>query len=790
VSLWRPKILIKNGQPANVAMFVSSVARVPVRRLIPVCLVLPAFFLLACAPAGDKNTTSAAVPTAVPAYSGSDTCIQCHESEASLWSDSHHALAMSHATPESVLGDFSGVEFQHFDTTSTFFQRNEEYWVRTDNAEGELQEFPVAYTFGFKPLQQYLIEFPGGRLQTLPIAWDDRESEEGGQRWFHIYPDEAITSDDQLHWTGREQNWNYMCAECHSTNLAKNYDLASDSYATTWSEINVGCEACHGPASNHVAQAESGQFNSRFGLATDLDDTGRAVWEMNVETGIAVRSELRMRPPLQPEACGRCHSRRSVTSEDYTYGHSLLDTHSPALLDERLYFPDGQIREEVYVYGSFLQSRMYQAGVSCSDCHEPHSGRLRTGSEPNDICATCHLPTRFANSGHHNHPEETVGCVDCHMPSRDFMVIDGRRDHSFRLPRPDLTIATGSPNACNQCHVDESADWALTAVQDWYGEAANDHYGFAIHAAQTGAENGNELLIRTITDISTPGIARGTALSIFQPPYSQQVGSIIQTSLADADPFVRIGALRALSRLQPEWQVRLGAPLLTDSLQMVRIETARILSPHREAISGQYGLAFTAAEHELTDAMNATGERPETRAMLANIHADAGDFVSAERELQTALRLEPRAVGARVNLADLYRRLNRDDEAEVLLRDGFGSGPGDATLHHSLGLLLVRQGQQEEGLSELRRAVDMQGDSARYLYVYAVALNSLGQLDAAINLLSSGGDRFPADFDVHWALATMLRDRGDHAEAIKVAENLARRFPGIQPVQDLLDSLQ
>ena len=203
-----------------------------------------------------------------------------------------------------------------------------------------------------------------------------------------------------------------MCAECHSTNLVKNYDLDSDTYDTTWSEINVGCEACHGPASNHILQAQAGQFDSRFGLVTDLDDSGRAVWEMNIETGVAARSEIRMRPPIQPEACGRCHSRRSVITADYVFGRSLLDTHSPVLLDDRLYFPDGQIREEVYVYGSFLQSRMYQAGVSCSDCHEPHSGRLRTGSNPNDVCATCHLPSRFATADHHNHLEATVGCVD------------------------------------------------------------------------------------------------------------------------------------------------------------------------------------------------------------------------------------------------------------------------------------------------------------------------------------------------------------------------------------------
>jgi len=453
-------------------MFVSSIARAPVRRIIPVVLALASLILAGC---DQKRDQSVSVVDTPAEFAGSTACNQCHQEEADLWRVSHHAQAMDHATAATVLGDFSDVEFQQFDTTSTFFQRDGGFYVRTDNADGELQDFPIAYTFGVEPLQQYLIEFPGGRLQTLPIAWDSRASEEGGQRWFHIYPDEPITSEDVLHWTGREQNWNYMCAECHSTELVKNYELSSDSFDTTWFEINVGCEACHGPASNHIAQAESGAFSSSHGLLASLDDAGRAVWEMNAETGIAVRSEIRMRTPVQPESCGRCHSRRSVVTTEYEFGKPLLDTHTLSLLDDILYFPDGQIRGEVYVYGSFLQSRMYQAGVSCTDCHEPHSGRLRTGSNPNDICATCHLPTRFADSDHHKHQVESVGCVDCHMPSRDYMVVDGRRDHSFRIPRPDLTVATDSPNACNGCHTDETADWAAAAAENWFGQQSQDH---------------------------------------------------------------------------------------------------------------------------------------------------------------------------------------------------------------------------------------------------------------------------------------------------------------------------
>jgi len=350
--------------------------------------------LFACGePASNKAPDAASKALPESTYVGKKACAQCHADESAAWQNSHHDLAMQHASAQTVLGNFDSSTFEKDGITSRFFMRDGSHWVETDNASGDLQEFEIAYAFGVTPLQQYLIEFEDGRLQTLPIAWDVQ-----GKRWFHLYPDETIPHTDVLHWTGREQNWNYMCAECHSTNLNVNYDQETDTFATSWSEMNVACEGCHGPASIHVAEAHSGDFSGRKGLQVDLDDHGRAVWQMNADTGIAERSELAMRQSKQPQACGRCHSRRGAISAEYEYGVPLAETHRPSLLNAPLYFDDGQIREEVYVYGSFLQSRMYQAGVTCSDCHNPHSLQLVTGSEPSDVCTQCHLPSKFATS--------------------------------------------------------------------------------------------------------------------------------------------------------------------------------------------------------------------------------------------------------------------------------------------------------------------------------------------------------------------------------------------------------
>ena len=408
---------------------------------------------------GSESTPGAASLKVPLEFVGGVSCAECHPKETELWRGSHHDLAMQEATPETVLGDFSGVEHEYFGVTSTFFRRGDEFFVRTDGPDGGLVEHRIAYAFGVEPLQQYLIEFPDGRLQALSICWDTRPEAAGGGRWFHLYPDEAVTYEHPLHWTGPQQNWNFMCAECHSTGLEKNYDIADNSYSTTWSEIDVSCEACHGPGSRHVAWARSTAADKPIGdepvhqedleLAVTLKDLDGGSWGVDPATLTPSRSVPRS-SWTQLETCGRCHSRRVVIDPDYTHGRPLVDTHQPALLEGRLYHADGQILDEVYVYGSFLQSKMHREGVTCGDCHDPHSAELILG-DADLTCARCHAPARFDTPEHHFHPVGSPGasCVECHMPSRNYMVVDPRRDHSFRIPRPGLSSEVGAPDACS-----------------------------------------------------------------------------------------------------------------------------------------------------------------------------------------------------------------------------------------------------------------------------------------------------------------------------------------------------
>ena len=722
--------------------------------------------------------------TTAPQFVGSDVCADCHADQYADWNDSHHDLAMQVADEATVLGDFEQSSFEYFGSTTEFFRENGKFVVRTANANGDSEDYVVTHTFGVAPLQQYLVEFPGGRLQSVPFAWDSRPAADGGQRWFHVYGDEYIAPGDELHWTGRQQNWNYMCAECHSTNLQVNYEQDTDTFATTWSEINVGCEGCHGPASSHVADAQRGNLSGRKGLRVDLDDHGRAVWQMNVQTGIAERSELAMRQSKQPEACGRCHSRRGLISAEYEYGAPLADTHRPALLNSPLYFDDGQIRDEVYVYGSFIQSRMYQAGVTCSDCHNPHSLQLVTGPEPSDVCAQCHLPSKFATTEHHQHAPAEVVCVDCHMPARDYMQVDPRRDHSFRVPRPDLSVSSNAPNACGSCHADRDADWLAAAANNWWGDT-EPHFATVFAAARNGA--GNSGLNSVVADSALPGIVRATALTYMSGPVTESETASIESGLRDPDPLLRMAAIGSAQMLPPETQLQLLAPLLKDRVRSVRIEAARILAPLYEYISMNAG--FTAAADEYRAAQAAVASRPEAHVALGDFESSMGNPDKAIEHYSFALAMDPKYAYSRLNYADALRRFGDESAAEKILRDGLAIDSANADLRHSLGLLLVRTERSDEGLTELRRATELAPENARFAYVAGIALHSLGQTDNALRLLTDAHERFAGDFDIAWALATMLRDNGETARAREIVSELAARRPDDANVLALLASL-
>ena len=729
-------------------------------------------------------------------FVGAAACAGCHADQTKSWAGSHHAQAMQKATPTTVLGDFNGASLDHHGVTTTFSRNGDAFMVRTEGPDGALHDYEIAYTFGVYPLQQYLIAFPGGRYQALGVAWDSRPKGQGGQRWMHLYPNETLAPGSPLHWTGRDQTWNYQCAACHSTDLKKNYDLAANAYATSWSDVNVSCEACHGPGSRHVDWAKAKAAGSTAddphqGLTIWLEAPAKDVWRMNPATGIAERTT----PPNAQEldVCAPCHARRKIVAKDAPVGTPFLDANLPALLEAGLYHADGQIDGEVFEYGSFMQSRMHHAGVTCSDCHQPHSLALR--AEGNALCAQCHLPAKFDVAAHTHHEPGGAGaqCVNCHMPAKTYMIVHDRRDHSLRVPRPDLTLSIGTPNACAACHADKGPEWAARMVAEWFpgGRQTQGHYGLALNAGRTGAADAEQRLDQLIADAAQPAIARASALALLGPYATPQSRAAIEAALKDPDPLVRAAAPRALPAAPPPAMVQAFAPLLSDPVRAVRVEAARALAgADQRAMTSDQQTAMAAAYLELVDAEMTDADRPEAHLNLGLVDMRRGQGAEAEAEYQTALRLDPAFVPALVNLADLDRARGADDAGADLLRKAVALEPDNADAHHSLGLALVRQKNYAGALAELRKASELAPDSARYAYVYAIALNTTGVHQRAMELLEETHRRHPTDRDILLALVSIARENGDGAAALLHARELAALYPADTQLRLLVRQLE
>jgi len=734
-------------------------------------------------------------PTVDAKFMGSADCATCHERENSLWRGSRHQLAMQAATDSTVLGNFKNATFNNDGIISTFFRRNSKFMVRTDGPDGAIHDYEIKDTFGISPLQQYLIAMPDGRLQALGIAWDSRPRERGGQHWFFLYPGQKISPPNPLHWTSIDQTWNYMCADCHSTNLRKNYDLRTRSYATTYAEIDVACEACHGPGSNHVSWARKRgdwrTFDSNHGLIIALDEREGVSWPADSGGDTIQRSRPR-ESEREIQMCARCHSRRAEIYEDYVHGQGVDDDYRVALLDQDLYFPDGQIKGEVYEYGSFIQSRMFHAGVTCSDCHEPHSLKLR--ADGNNVCLQCHSVPKYDSPKHHFHEMGSRGaqCVECHMPTRTYMVVDSRRDHSLRIPRPDLSVKLDTPNACSNCHKDKSSQWAADSLDKWYGRkpVGYQHFADALYSGIQQAPGARQSLTDLLADRDQPAIARATALSMLSTVALSPTEAAVRAGITDASPLVRRAAVRASSNSDPAAAASILAPLLSDPVRAVRIETAEaIAGTPAEPLPSNIARSLNRATDEYIAAQELNADRPEAHMNLGLLYAREKHLARAEAELKTALSLDPRFAPAAVNLADLYRTQNRDSEGEQILKDAINRSPNDGSLQHALGLLMVRRKQGQKALALLAAAAQLDPANARYVYVYAIALSDAGQIAAAIKTLQSNLSRYPYDRDSLSALVGFCDQIGKSDEALTYAQRMYQLDPEDPEVRRMLKTL-
>lgn len=699
------------------------------------------------------------------------SCGQCHQKQQQLWMGSHHEQAMQKASVDTVSGDFNEATFNHHGEVTRFYKKKNKYFINTASPDGSMQDYEVKYTFGVQPLQQYLIELPGGRLQAFTIAWDQQQ-----KKWFHLHPEKKMTPQDPLHWSKQFYNWNANCAACHSTNLQKNYDPKNKTYHTSWSEMNVGCQACHGPGKQHELWA-------RAKLAGKVKNKGLLEGEKHQSA----------------ERCASCHSRRHAVSVNGSHGETFFDHFIPALLRHDLYHPDGQIKEEVFVYGSFVQSKMYRAGVTCLDCHKPHSLKLRqTG---NGLCMQCHnqnVNKRFSGlkqanyntPDHYHHKPGSAGaqCVNCHMPEQVYMQIDGRRDHSFPIPRPDLTEKIGVPNACNQCHTDKSAAWANDHIQRWFGKKRYaQHFGEIFTKARRGQRDVEDELIHLSQDKGQANIVRATAIQLLaRYPHPQSVSARI-AALENKSVLIRESAVRSLTSLPGKQRITHLAPLLKDPSRAVRAEVASLLA---DVPTTLLPVQYSHALQEYASLQKANLDLPSSYFNLGNLYQKQGKHIKAVESYQHAIALDASFYPAQQNLASLLTALDRKEEAGDVLRDAIKNNKEQGELYYSLGLLYAEQDKMHDARFALAKAAALLPRNARVQYNYALALQHRGDLTSASHAFSNAHVLNPSDPDIIYALVVLHLHRKEWVQALKFAEKLHEMFPESEKIKKLIDKLQ
>ncbi|WDY56114.1 tetratricopeptide repeat protein [Pseudomonas sp. PSKL.D1] len=701
-------------------------------------------------------------------YADAGSCLGCHAQQASQWQHSDHAWALREPTAANVLGNFDNAQFDEAGVKARFFRKGDGYYVNIEGEDGKPADFRVLYTFGFEPLQQYLVALSRGRLQALTVAWDSRPAAQGGQRWFSLYPGQRFAPGDALHWTGRYQNWNAMCADCHSTALAKNYDDKKDSFASTWQEQNVGCQGCHGPGQAHVDWAkEHPGASPAQGLAVDFKALGSKG---------------------QVEQCAYCHSRRQGLGTGQLPGHPQLDQSLPATLRTGLYHDAGQIDGEVYEFGSFSQSKMYAAGVACTDCHNPHTTKVRI--EGNGLCVQCHNTqpntARFAglqakdydSPAHHHHTAGSPGaqCVNCHMPTKNYMVVDPRRDHSIRIPRPDL--ADTGPDACTTCHQGQKPAWAASAIDSWFANPKRPaHYGQAFHAVREDPSTTLSRLGYVLADKSNPAIVRATAADQLAD-IGPAATSNLRWALQDKDAVVRAYAVGGFTSLPAEQRLQPLLPLLEDPTRAVRDEAVRALA---DVPPAQLPTTFAPLLAEYEQRLRSNADLPGGRLNLAVLLQRQGRDEQAMAEYRQALKMDPYFVPARVNLVTLASSAQHFDDAERLLRDGVAlekmPEADHGNLAYMLALLLVERSKPDEAVGWMEQAAVALPGNSRIRYNQGLLLSRMNRRDEALAALRSGLEQAPENADLLYTLIYLHALEGERDQALPYVQRMREVAP-------------
>ena len=660
--------------------------------------------------------------------SEANLCGDCHQEQLHQWLASDHSNAMAVASESTVLGDFKDTTFYHFNQKATFYKEGKKFIVEFQEDKTEPRVYEVSYVFGHFPLQEYLIKTEQGKMQVFPFAWDSRDKSNGGQRWYPIYPNEEVARQDRLHWLQPLQNWNGMCADCHSSGLKRNYDREKDTFNTVWNEINVSCQSCHGHVDdNHYA----GNRSSHTALAEcEQQDIGN--WLLGKDKKIATW-EGPKRDNSFMERCFACHSLRTPLTDGITPSEPFLSQFKPALLTTPQYHVDGQIQDEVYVYGSFLQSKMFKAGVNCNDCHNPHT--LKVKVEGNGLCLQCHKASEYDEVKHHHHEPDSQGsqCVNCHMSTNTYMGVDKRRDHSFNVPVPHLTKKFGTPNACNSCHDDKGPQWAQANIENWHGSSAPSHPAKMQYMLLL---SGGTLTLNSHLSLTKnkalPDIKRATVVSLLPASVQTLTYKYAKMLTNDESPLVRLAFADISFLVDKHRRIQLLKTLLADEYKAIRVTAAEQL-----IASGELALISPNVLDELYEASRQNLWRGEGNLNASLIQANQGNFEKAKDFLEAGISRDPFFEPNYINLAYLYRSLGNSALEAVALAKGLNANQHSPLMHYAEGMRLIRSEDLNTAITHLSIANDIEPSNSNYLYILSLALDKAGKTKRAIELLKA-----------------------------------------------------
>jgi tetratricopeptide (TPR) repeat protein len=713
-------------------------------------------------------------------YAGSASCKECHETAYQGWKDSNHGLAERELrmdmdekvfSPRRTLGH-AGI------VSETFLDADGVAKVITRGFKGERKAYRVERVIGHDPLRQFLIPAPGGRLQTCDVSYDPNKDE-----LFDVFGSDTRQPGDWGHWTGQGMNWNAMCAACHNTRLRKNYEPQTNSYHTTMAEMTVGCEACHGPMKDHVEW----QDNPPPGYSKDD-------LENNKKLGLSDPTARRFTKPQMMETCAQCHSRRTEITGDMVPGEPYFDHFALSLTDGTdLWYPDGQVRDENYVYSSFLSSRMHHKGVTCGDCHEPHSNkRLIPG---NMLCMRCHMGGTdppapvIVPETHSPCTPGTPGhdCTSCHMPQTTYMQRHPRRDHGFTIPDPLLTREYGIPNACNRCHTDKSTDWAVEQADKFYGEKLDRptrHRAILIARARRGEPEARDGLLRMLASEEIAAWRATACHLMMRWVMDPAVTNALIARLEDSSPLVREAAARTLVHLARNNHAEARAALeklLDDEIRSVRVAAAWALVDTLDLTSK--------AGRELSHMLDINSDQPTGRMQLSQFAYLRGDSAAAIRQIRKAIEWDPNSPPFHHDLAILLNATGDNAGAIQALRDAIKLDPDEGEYHYKLALALAEKGDIAASAAELEKAVALDASNARAWYNLGLAYSSMNRPQEAIDTLRQGEAADPSDAAIPYARATIHARLGQRDQAIEAATRALQARPDFPEAIQLIRSL-